>query len=564
MSDTLSSDDGLRSEIRAERERWESTTLKKGLDRIPEANPSYTTVSDMKVHRIYTPEDVSDEAYMEKLGFPGEFPYTRGVQASMYRSKPWTMRQFAGFGSAEETNQRFRYLLEQGQTGLSTAFDLPTLMGYDSDDEQSRGEVGKEGVAIDSIEDMKILFDQIPLEKVTTSMTINAPAITLLAMYVAVARSKGCDLNKIGGTLQNDSFKEFIAQKEWICGPEPHLKLVTDVVEWCTHNLPKWNTISISGYHIREAGATATQELALTIADGLAYVKDGMERGLDVDAFAPRLSFFWDVHNDFLEEIAKFRAARRMWAHYMRDRFGAKSPKSWMLRTHAQTSGVSLVAQQPYNNIVRVAIQALAAVLGGTNSLHTNSMDETYALPTEDAVTIALRTQQIIAEESGVTNVIDPFAGSYAIEALTDKMERDAKEIIQKIDDYGGMVNAIEDGYPQKLISESSFRYQRQLEKNEKVIVGVNKYQMEEDRKIEILKVSEEVERMQVERLSALKAKRDPAQWKACMDRVREACQKNENTFEPILAAVEAHATVGEISEVFREVWGDYQEPAFF
>jgi methylmalonyl-CoA mutase N-terminal domain/subunit len=437
-------------------------------------------------------------------------------------------------------------------------------MGYDSDDQESMGEVGKEGVAIDSVEDMEVLFDQIPLEKVTTSMTINAPAIVLLAMYVAVGRRQGVDIRKLGGTLQNDMFKEFIAQKEWICGPGPHLKLVTDVVEWCTHNLPRWNTISISGYHIREAGATAIQELALTLADGLYYVKDATERGLDVDAFAPRLSFFWDVHNDFLEEIAKFRAARRMWARFMKERFHAKSSKSLLLRTHAQTSGVSLTAQQPYNNVVRVALQAMAAVLGGTQSLHTNSLDETYALPTQEAVTIALRTQQIIAEESGVTNIIDPFAGSYAIEALTDKMEAEALAIIEKIDGYGGMTEAIEDGYPQKLLSESSFCYQKQIESGEKTVVGVNKYVTEEACSIELLKVSAQVEKDQVAKITKLKAERDPSHWQKALEKVEAACRANENTFGPILEAVEAGATVGEISKIFREVWGEYQEPAFF
>ena len=550
--------------VQAARESWEQGTLAEGRARIPERRERFTTHSDMKVHRIYTPEDAPQSEYHEKLGFPGEYPYTRGVQASMFRSKLWTMRQFAGFGSAEATNERFHYLLEHGQTGLSVAFDLPTLMGYDSDDPESAGEVGKEGVAIDSVDDMARLFDGIPLEKVTTSMTINAPAIVVLAMYVAVGKRQGADLSKLGGTVQNDCFKEFTAQKEWICGPRQHLKLVTDVVEWCTEHLPRWNTISISGYHIREAGATAAQELALTLADGIYYVKDAIDRGIPVDAFAPRLSFFWDVHNDFLEEIAKFRAARRMWARFMRERFEAKDPRSWLLRTHAQTSGVSLTAQQPYVNIVRVAIQALAAVLGGTQSLHTNSMDETYALPTEEAVTIALRTQQVIAEESGVANVIDPLAGSYCIEAMTDQIEAEAMSIIEKIDAYGGMIEAIEDGYPQRLLSESAFRYQKQLESQDKVIVGVNKYQTEEKTTIETLKISAEVETAQVARLKQLKAGRDQAAWKAAVDAVEAACREDRNTFPSILTAVEAGATVGEISAVFRKVWGEYQEPAFF
>ncbi|MGB5683607.1 MAG: methylmalonyl-CoA mutase family protein, partial [Polyangiales bacterium] len=459
--------------------RWRSEDVQGAAARRPLRKERFSTLSDLEVPDLLTPGEL-DTDYQRDLGFPGQFPYTRGVQPTMYRGRLWTMRMFAGFGTPRQTNERFRYLLAQGQTGLSTAFDFPTLMGYDSDSPRSLGEVGMVGVAVDTLRDMEVLFDQIPLDKVTTSMTINGPAAVLLGFYVALADKRGIPRDKIGGTVQNDCLKEFIAQHAWVVPPRPAMRIVTDSIEFCTKEVPRWNSVSISGYHIREAGATAAQELAFTIADGLEYVKWGVERGLDVDEFAPRLSFFFDVHNDFFEEIAKFRAARRMWARLMKDRFDPKNPRSLMLRTHAQTAGVSLTAQQPYNNVARVALQALAAVLGGTQSLHTNSLDETFALPTEEAVTIALRTQQIVAEESGVANTIDPLAGSYFVEWMTNRIEEDAMEYIRKIDDFGGMVEAVERGYPQREIAASAYRLQQQIESGEKTVVGVNKYQQEE------------------------------------------------------------------------------------
>ncbi|MGC1340869.1 MAG: methylmalonyl-CoA mutase family protein, partial [Candidatus Binataceae bacterium] len=455
---------------------WLETTFKQAAER----PVRFSTVSDMEIEPLYTPQDVRGD-YDTSLGNPGEFPYTRGVYGSMYRGRFWTMRQFAGFGLAEDTNQRFHYLLKQGQDGLSTAFDMPTLMGYDADHERAQGEVGREGVSVSTIHDMTRLFDKIPLDKVTTSMTVNCSASVLLAMYLVVAERAGIPWESVGGTIQNDMLKEYIAQKEWICPPRPAMRVVTDMIEFCAKKAPRWHAVSISGYHIREAGSTAVQELAFTIADGLCYVEEAVKRGLEVDDFAPRLSFFWNIHNDFLEEVAKLRAARRMWARLMKERFGAKNPRSMMLRTHAQTAGASLTAQQPINNVVRVAIQALAGVMGGVQSLHTNSMDETLALPTEQAVTVALRTQQIIAEETGVTNTIDPLGGSYAIEALTDRIEREAMDYIGKIDAMGGMLAAVETGYPQREIAEAAFHYQRQLEKNEKTIVGVSKYSVPEE-----------------------------------------------------------------------------------
>ena len=538
---------------------WLAETYPKAKDRLPR----FTTISDEPVEPLYTPEDLPGFSYERDLGYPGEYPFTRGVYPSMYRGKLWTMRQFAGFGTAEDTNERFRFLLSQGQTGLSTAFDMPTLMGYDADHPRARGEVGREGVAVSSLADMEALFDGIPLDQVTTSMTVNCTASILLAMYFAVAERRGIPLHKLGGTIQNDMLKEFIAQKEWICPPEPSVRIIVDMIEFCAREAPRWHPVSISGYHIREAGSTAAQELAFTLADGIGYVQAAIERGLDVDEFAPRLSFFFNVHSDFFEEIAKFRAARRMWAKIMRERFGAKNPKSWLLRTHAQTAGCSLTAQQPLNNIVRVAIQALAAVLGGTQSLHTNSMDETLALPSEQAVLVALRTQQIIAEETGVANFVDPLGGSYAVEALTNALEAQAWDYIRRIDEMGGIVRAIELGFPQKEISEAAYRYQQQLERGEKIMVGVNKYQIREEPPIEVLRIPPEVERKQVERVRQRKAARNPAVVAAALDKVRRAAREGTNLMPPILEAVKQEVTVGEISDVFREVFGVYHDPAY-
>ena len=481
----------------------------------------------------------------------------------MYRGKLWTMRQFAGFGTPEDTNKRFRFLLGQGQTGLSTAFDMPTLMGYDADHPRALGEVGREGVSVSSLADMEALFDGIPLADVTTSMTVNCSASVILAMYFAMAERRGVPLSALGGTIQNDMLKEFIAQKEWISPPEPSVRVIVDMIEFCAAHAPKWHPVSISGYHIREAGSTAVQELAFTLADGIGYVQAAVDRGLDVDRFAPRLSFFFNVHNDFLEEIAKYRAARRMWAKIMRERFGATQPRSWLLRTHAQTAGCSLTAQQPINNVVRVAIQALAAVLGGTNSLHTNSMDETLALPSEAAVLTALRTQQIIAEETGVINTADPLGGSYAIEALTDRLEREAFAYIERIDAMGGIVRAIELGFPQQEIADASYHYQRQLDCGEKVVVGVNKYQSDDAHSLEILRVGNAVEDTQVERVRARKAARDAAAVAARIAAVRDAARGGANLMPAIIEAVKAEVTVGEISDVFREVFGVYRDPAW-
>ncbi len=480
------------------KQEWLEQVYKQGKER----PMRFSTVSDIELEPLYTPDDVKDN-YDAALGYPGMYPYTRGVYESMYRGRLWTMRQFAGFGLAEDTNARFRFLLSQGQDGLSTAFDMPTLMGYDADHERAIGEVGREGVSVTSIHDMTRLFDQIPVGKVSTSMTVNCSASALLAMYLVVAERQGVSWEQVSGTIQNDMLKEFIAQKEWICPPAPSLRIVTDMVEFCARKAPRFHPVSISGYHIREAGSTAVQELAFTIADGLCYVQDAVERGLSVDDFAPNLSFFWDLHVDFLEEIAKLRAGRRMWARLMKERFGAKNPRSMMLRTHAQTAGVSLTAQQPMNNVVRVALQALAGVLGGVQSMHTNSMDETLALPTEQAVMVALRTQQVIAEETGVTNTIDPLGGSYAIEALTDRMERDAMEYIKKIDEMGGMLKAIDKGYPQREIAEAAFTYQRQLEQGVKTVVGVNKYTIPEEIKIDLLKIEPALEERQIQSVRA-------------------------------------------------------------
>ena len=527
-----------------------------------ERRERFSTVSDMEIAPVYTPDDLNG-SNLEGIGYPGEYPYTRGVYPSMYRGRYWTMRQFAGFGTPEDTNKRFKLLLSEGQTGLSTAFDMPVLMGYDADHERSLGEVGREGVSVSSIQDMERLFDGIPLDEVSTSMTVNCTASVLLAMYIAVADKQGIRRNAISGTIQNDMLKEFIAQKEWICPPEPAVRIVTDMIEFCAKEVPRWHAVSISGYHIREAGSTAVQELAFTLADGIGYVQAGIDRGLDVDDFAPRLSFFFDVHNDFFEEIAKLRAARRMWAKIMKERFGAKNPRSLLLRTHCQTAGVSLTAQQPVNNVVRVAIQALAGVLGGTQSLHTNSMDETLALPTEESVTVALRTQQIIAEESGVTNFVDPLGGSWAIEALTDRMEKDAFSYIDRIDELGGIIQAINVGYPQKEIADAAYRYQQQLDAKEKVIVGVNSHETEENRRVETLKIDPSVERSQVSGVRRVKVKRDNALVDRHLGELRLAAKSGKNLMPILIDAVKAYCTVGEISDVYREVFGIYQDPAW-
>ncbi len=548
---------------RKEVKRWEAATLAPSLGRVPALREQFTTDSGIPIPPVLTAADRSGEADAH-LGLPGEFPFTRGVQPSMYRARLWTMRQFAGFGTPEDTNRRFKFLLSHGMTGLSTAFDMPTLMGYDPDHAMSLGEVGKEGVSIATLADFEALFDGIPLEKVTTSMTINATAIVAMAMYLAVAQKQGVAQEQLGGTLQADILKEYIAQKEWIVPPRPAVRLVVDMIEYGARHLPKWNMISISGYHIREAGATAVQELAFTLADGAGYVEECLARGMAVDAFAPRLSYFFDVHNDFFEEIAKLRAARRLWARLMRDRFGAKDPRSMMLRTHAQTAGVSLTAQQPYNNVVRVALQGMAAVLGGTQSLHTNSLDETYALPTEEAAALALRTQQIIGYETGVDRVVDPLAGSYYVEYLTDQMEERARAYLDHIQKLGGIIRAVEEGYPQKEIAESAYRYQREVEQRERTIVGVNRFQAEGTSGIELLKIDESVARTQLERLRRVKASRSAARVREGLAGVEAAARSGQNMLPPVLEAVKAYATVGEISDVFRSVWGAYREVGQF
>ena len=524
---------------------------------------AYTTLSDMEVEPLYTPEDQRGWSCDEKLGQPGEYPFTRGTYPSMYRGRLWTMRQFAGFGTAEDTNQRFKFLLERGQTGLSTAFDMPTLLGYDADHPRALGEVGREGVAISTLDDMESLFADIPLDRVTTSMTVNCTASVLLAMYFAVAQRRGIPLDQLGGTVQNDMLKEFIAQKEWISPPAPSVRIIVDMIEFCAREAPRWHAVSISGYHIREAGSTAAQELAFTLADGIGYVQACVERGLDVDSFAPRLSFFFNLHSDFFEEIAKLRAARRMWAKIMRERFGAKHPRSWVLRTHAQTAGCSLTAQQPVNNVVRVAIQALAGVLGGTQSLHTNSMDETLALPSEPAALVALRTQQIIAEETGVTNIIDPLGGSYAVEALTDRLEQEAFAYIDRIEELGGIIRAIELGYPQKEIAEAAYHYQQQLDRGDKIVVGVNKYQLESEPPLEILRISPELERKQAQRVRERKQARNATAVHAALAAVKRAAADGTNLMPVIIDAVQQGCSVGEISDVFRDVFGVYRDPAW-
>jgi methylmalonyl-CoA mutase N-terminal domain/subunit len=549
-------------EVEKEKKRW-AEDVAGTLREPPERIPQFSTVSGLEIKDLYTPEDIKDINYRRDIGFPGLPPFTRGVQPSMYRGRLWTMRMFSGLGGPEETNKRFHYLLSHGETGLSVAFHYPTLMGYDSDSPMSKGEIGKCGVAVDTLKDMEILFEGIPLNKVTTSMTINPPAAILLAMYIVVAEIQGVSRKEIGGTIQNDMLKEFIAQKTFMLPPKPSLRIIVDTIEYCTREVPRWNTISISGYHIREAGATAVQELAFTLADGIAYVEAAIERGLRVDDFAPRLSFFFDSHIDFFEEIAKFRAARRMWSKIMRERFMAKNPRSWMLRFHTQTAGCSLTAQQPYNNVIRTASEALAAVLGGTQSLHTNSLDETYAIPTEEAVTIALRTQQILAEETGVVNTIDPLAGSYFVEALTSQVEEQAWEYIHRIDEMGGMVTAVERGYPQGEIADSAYTYQKQIDSGEKIMVGVNKYATDHP-PITIWRMSPAVEERQLARLRQVKQARDNQKVKELLHQIRIASKTGENLMPHIINAIREYATIQEICDVWREVFGRYTDPGYF
>jgi methylmalonyl-CoA mutase N-terminal domain/subunit len=539
--------------------RWEREVLEPALAKSPERTGPFTTISGRPIERLYAPEDVREISYAD-IGNPGEFPYVRGIHPTGYRGKLWTMRQFAGFGTPEETNERYKDLIAAGGTGLSVAFDLPTLMGRDPDHDLSLGEVGKCGVNVTSLADMERLFEGISLGDITTSMTINSPAPMIFAMYLVVAEKQGADWNKISGTIQNDILKEFIAQKEYIFPPRPSMRLITDVFSFCAERVPKWNTISVSGYHIREAGSTSLQELAFTLRDGLEYVQYGVDAGLDVDEFVPRISFFFNSHSDFFEEIAKYRAARKLWAEAMRDRFGAKHPRSWQLRFHTQTAGVSLTAQQPYNNVVRTALQALAAVLGGTNSLHTNSLDEALALPTKETATIALRTQQIIAHESGVTNAVDPLGGSYFVEKLTREMEEGALKYWDTIDRRGGMVEAIELGYPQKEIAEASYQFQQAVERREKIIVGVNDFVQEDEDPIEILYIDGTAAERQLERLAALKKSRDNDQVRRTLDALRETARGTGNTMPAILDCVRAYATVGEMCDALREVWGEYEE----
>jgi methylmalonyl-CoA mutase N-terminal domain/subunit len=550
-------------EIKQDKENWEKEIVSKSLEKLPEKG-EFTTSSNIPINRIYTPLDIVDFDYLHDLGFPGEYPLTRGVYPTMYRARLWTMRQYAGFGTAEQTNQRFKYLLEHGQTGLSVAFDFPTQVGYDCDHSMSAGEVGKVGVSTSTLRDMEILFDGIPLDKVTTSMTINAPTNILLAMYVAVGQKQGLEQAQLGGTVQNDILKEYVARGMYIFPPKPSMRLVTDIFEYCSQNMPQWNTISISGYHIREAGATAVQEIAFTFANAIAYVQAAIERGLDLDKFAGRLSFFFAAHNNFFEEVAKFRAARRLWAKIMCENFGAKNPASWMLRFHTQTSGVLLTAQQPYNNIIRTALQALAAVLGGTQSLHTNSFDEAYALPSEQAVTIALRTQQIIAYESGVVDTIDPLAGSYYVEYLTSQIEEKATKYIEQIDDMGGAVAAIEKGFMQREIVESAYHFQKEVEAKKRIIVGVNEF-VTEEAPIKILKIDPEIEKKLVERLKQIKRQRNQAEVKETLNRLVKAAEHEDVNLMPfILEAVKEYATLGEICDTLREVFGEYKPPSIF
>ncbi|MBE7433700.1 MAG: methylmalonyl-CoA mutase family protein [Anaerolineales bacterium] len=548
-------------ELQQSLSKWEQTSLNKALTQLPERADEFITTSSEPINRLYTPLDTADLDYAASLGLPGEYPYTRGVHPTLHRSKLWTMRMFAGFGTAEETNGRFKYLLEQGQTGLSIAFDLATLMGYDTDQPEALGEFGKCGVAVSSLKDMEILLDGIPLDKVSSSMTINSPAAIIWAMYLVAAEKQGVRFDQLRGTIQNDILKEFIAQKEFIFPPEPSMRLVVDTMEFGSKHVPQWNTISISGYHIREAGSTAAQELAFTLADGMEYVRWGIARGMDVDEFAPRLSFFFNAHNDFFEEIAKYRAARRIWAREMRETFKAKNPRSWLMRFHTQTAGVSLTAQQPENNIVRVAIQALAAVLGGTQSLHTNSMDEALALPSEHAVKVALRTQQVIAEESGVTNTVDPLGGSFFVEAQTDRMEKDAYAYFRRIEDLGGVIPALEKGFMQSEISDAAYRYQREIDENRRRIVGVNAYLDEKPAAIPILKMDPNGYSRQLSRLNEVRKTRDSGRVGQTLDALRIACEGTENTMPYILDCVRAYCTLGEIIGVMTKVFGKYEEP---
>jgi len=551
----------MSTEIGKHNKQWERSTVEPLISGHPERKEQFVTGSDKPVNRLYLPEVFSEAQYLEKLGFPGQYPYTRGVQPTMYRGRLWTMRQYAGFGSAEESNRRYRYLLEQGQTGLSVAFDLPTQIGYDSDDPRAEGEVGKVGVAIDTLRDVEILFDGIPLDKISTSMTINSPAAILLAMYIAVAQKQGVGRVHLRGTIQNDILKEYIARGTYIFPPEPSMRLITDVFAYCSREVPLWNTISISGYHIREAGSDASQEVAFTLANGIEYVRAAVGAGLDVDAFAGRLSFFFNAHNDLLEEVAKFRAARRIWARIMKERFHAVKPKSMMLRFHTQTGGSTLTAQQPDNNIVRVAIQALAAVLGGTQSLHTNSREEALALPAEDSVRLSLRTQQILAYESGITSTVDPLAGSYYLEALTDRIELEAWQYIDRIEALGGMIPSILKGYVQKQIQEAAYRTQKDIERGERVVVGINKFQMEEKRPQDLLRVDPAVRQIQIEKLSQIKSSRNAPRVQETLKRLREgAKRKNVNLLPLILESVQEYATMGEICQILREVFGEHRE----
>ncbi len=557
-------DDKILEKIRREKELWEKEVVAKSVERLPERGV-FLTSSDMPVNRLYTPLDVQNLDYLGDLGFPGVYPFTRGIYPTMYRARFWTMRQYAGFGTAEQTNQRFKYLLSQGQTGLSVAFDFPTQVGYDCDHPMARGEVGRAGVSVSTLRDMEIIFNGIPLDKITTSMTINAPAAILLAMYIIVGEKQGVPQNALDGTVQNDILKEYVARGMYIFPPKPSMRLVTDIFEYCVRNVPKWNVISISGYHIREAGATAVQEIAFTLANAIAYVQAALDRGLNVDQFASRLSFFFAAHNNLFEEVAKFRAARRLWAKIMRERFKAKNPASWMLRFHTQTSGVSLTAQQPLNNIIRVTLQALAAVLGGTQSLHTNSFDEAYALPSEQAVTIALRTQQIIAYESGVADTIDPLGGSYYVEYLTKQIEEKAAEYIQQIDEMGGAIAAIEKGFMQREIIESAYRYQKEVESRKRIIVGVNEFVSEEKTPVKILRIDPEIEKQLIERLKEVKSRRNNVKVKEALETLRRAAEKEgENLMPHIIRAIREYATLGEICDVLREVFGEYKPPAIF
>lgn len=551
-------------EIRRQKKKWERSTVAKSFHKLPERG-KFSTSSDVPVSRILTPIDVADFDYLRDSGFPGEYPLTRGVYPTMYRARFWTMRQYAGFGTAQQTNKRFKYLLEHGQTGLSVAFDFPTQVGYDCDHPMALGEVGKVGVSASTLRDMEVLFDGIPLNKVTTSMTINAPANVLLAMYAAVGQEQGVEQTQLGGTVQNDVLKEYVARGMYIFPPKPSMRMVTDIFEYCSQNMPQWNTISISGYHIREAGATAVQEVAFTLADAIAYVQAAVDRGLDLDKFAGRLSFFFAAHSNFLEEVAKFRAARRLWARIMRERFGARNPNSWMLRFHTQTSGVSLTAQQPYNNIVRVALQALSAVLGGTQSLHTNSFDEAYALPSEQAVTVALRTQQIIAHESSVADTVDPLGGSYYVEYLTGEIQERAEKYIERIDGMGGAVAAIEKGFMQREITESAYRFQKEVEAKKHVVVGLNDFLSEEEAPMKLLQIDPAVEKKLVERLKAIEQKRKSAKVGETLNMLRRAADEEDVNLMPlILQAVKEYATLGEICGVLREVFGEYKPPSVF